>query len=61
MVQPKARHAPEDWIVEHKPAIYMAMIETADIVAERYGVAREAQDEYGLRSQMRIAAARQVR
>ncbi|MBC6408241.1 MAG: acetyl-CoA C-acyltransferase [Rhodobacteraceae bacterium] len=60
MVQPKARHAPEDWIVEHKPAIYMAMIETADIVAERYGVAREAQDEYGLRSQMRIAAAQQA-
>ncbi len=57
MVQPKARHAPESWILEHKPAIYMTMIETADIVAERYGISREDQDAYGLRSQQRIAAA----
>jgi len=39
------------------PAIYMAMIETADIVAARYGVSREYQDEYSLQSQQRIAAA----
>ena len=32
----------DDWIVEHKPAIYMPMIDTADIVAERYKVSREA-------------------
>ena len=57
MVQPKTRPAPEAWIQEHKPAIYMAMIETADIVAQRYGISREEQDEYGLRSQQRIAAA----
>ncbi|MCE8547406.1 acetyl-CoA C-acyltransferase [Ruegeria pomeroyi] len=57
MVQPKARPAPEAWIQEHKPAIYMAMIETADIVAQRYGLSREYQDEYSLRSQQRIAAA----
>lgn len=57
MVQPKARRTSESWIEEHKPAIYMAMIETADIVADRYGISREAQDEYGLRSQQRIAAA----
>ncbi len=57
LVQPKTRPAPEDWILEHKPAIYMAMIETADIVAKRYGISREEQDEYGLRSQQRIAAA----
>lgn len=57
MVQPKLRSAHEAWIAEHKPAIYMAMIETADIVAERYGISREAQDAYGLRSQQRIAAA----
>ena len=37
----------------------MAMIETADIVAERYGVSREAQDEYSLQSQQRMAAAQQ--
>ncbi|SDC43616.1 acetyl-CoA C-acyltransferase [Ruegeria marina] len=57
MVQPKARSAPEAWIQEHKPAIYMAMIETADIVAQRYNLSREYQDEYSLRSQQRIAAA----
>ena len=57
MVQPKTRPAPEAWIQEHKPAIYMAMIETADIVAQRYGLSREYQDEYSLRSQQRIAAA----
>jgi acetyl-CoA acetyltransferase family protein len=38
----------------------MAMIETADIVAKRYGITREAQDEYGLRSQQRIAAAQEA-
>ncbi|MGF1599240.1 MAG: acetyl-CoA C-acyltransferase [Acidimicrobiales bacterium] len=41
------------------PAIYMAMIETADIVAERYNVAREYQDEYSLQSQHRMAAAQE--
>ncbi|MFV0512299.1 MAG: acetyl-CoA C-acyltransferase [Jhaorihella sp.] len=60
LVQPKARHAPDKWILEHKPAIYMEMIETADIVAQRYGISREAQDEYGLRSQQRIAAAQEA-
>ena len=39
------------------PAIYMPMIDTADIVAERYGVTRQAQDAYSLRSQQRMAAA----
>ena len=39
------------------PAIYMAMIETADIVAQRYGVTREAQDAYSFESQQRMAAA----
>jgi acetyl-CoA C-acetyltransferase len=57
MVQPKARNVSEGWIAEHKPAIYMAMIETADIVAQRYNISRDAQDGYGLRSQQRIAAA----
>jgi acetyl-CoA acetyltransferase family protein len=46
-----------DWIVEHKGAVYMPMIETADIVARRYGISREAQDQYALTSQQRIAAA----
>jgi len=59
MVQPKARQAPDPWLLEHKPAVYMTMIETADIVANRYGITREAQDEYGLRSQQRIAKAQE--
>ena len=60
MVQPNTTPTPESWILEHKPAIYMAMIETADIVAKRYGITRDAQDEYGLRSQQRIAAAQKA-
>ena len=39
------------------PALWMGMIETAEIVAERYGVSREAQDQYALESQQRTAAA----
>ena len=50
-------HARSEWLETHKPAIYMPMIETADIVAARYNVSREAQDEYALQSQQRIAAA----
>jgi acetyl-CoA C-acetyltransferase len=42
------------------PALYMTMIETAEIVADRYGISREAQDEYSLRSQQRTAAAQQA-
>ena len=49
--------AREAWLKENKPEIYMAMIDTADIVAERYGVSREAQDEYALASQQRTADA----
>jgi len=44
-------------LLEIAPAIFMAMIDTADIVAERYGVSREYQDEYSLESQRRMAAA----
>jgi acetyl-CoA C-acetyltransferase len=49
--------AQDPWLVEHQPDLYMTMIETAEIVAERYQVTREAQDEYALLSQQRIAAA----
>ena len=55
--QPSPRNAPEPWILANKPALYLPMIDTADIVAQRYGVSREAQDAYALRSQQRIAAA----
>ncbi|HTZ35185.1 MAG TPA: acetyl-CoA C-acyltransferase, partial [Stellaceae bacterium] len=47
-------------LTEAMPALYMTMIETAEIVAERYGVSREAQDEFALRSQQRTAAAQQA-
>jgi acetyl-CoA C-acetyltransferase len=49
--------AQDSWLVEHQPDLYMAMIETAEIVAERYQVTREVQDEYALFSQQRTAAA----
>jgi len=39
------------------PQLYMAMLETAEIVADRYGISREAQDEYALQSQQRVADA----
>ena len=47
----------EEKLMQVRPDLWMPMIETADIVAERYGVSREAQDEYALRSQQRVAAA----
>ncbi|HTZ69585.1 MAG TPA: acetyl-CoA C-acyltransferase [Acetobacteraceae bacterium] len=46
----------EDWLVAHKPAIYMAMIDTAEVVAQRYQITRASQDEYALESQRRTAA-----
>ena len=44
-------------LMSKEPSIYMAMIETAEIVASRYGISRQAQDEYALQSQQRTAAA----
>jgi acetyl-CoA C-acetyltransferase len=52
----KFPNVPDPWLVEHKPDIYITMIETADIVAERYQVTRERQDEFALESQKRTAA-----
>ena len=58
LVQTKAMNMAQDpWLVEHQPALYMAMIETAEIVAERYHISREQQDEYALESQRRTAEA----
>ncbi|HVJ55146.1 MAG TPA: acetyl-CoA C-acyltransferase [Aliidongia sp.] len=48
-------------LIAQVPALYMAMIETAELVADRYGVSREAQDEYALQSQQRTAAAQEAR
>lgn len=52
--------ATNEWLMKNKPELYMSMIETADIVAKRYGVSREAQDEYSLISQQRTAAAQEA-
>jgi acetyl-CoA C-acetyltransferase len=52
--------ARDEWIVEHKPEIYWSMIQTADTVAKRYKISREAQDEYALESQRRTASAQQA-
>ncbi len=47
----------EDWLMQCKPELWMPMIDTADIVAERYGIGRDDQDEYALVSEQRTAAA----
>jgi len=47
----------ESWLRQHKPEVYWPMLQTAECVAKRYGIPREAQDEYGARSQQRAAAA----
>ena len=47
----------DPWIEAHRPDVYMTMLETAEIVADRYGVSREAQDEYAVESHRRTAAA----
>ena len=52
--------AKDPWIVEHMPDIYMSMLETAETVAGRYKVPREAQDAYAVQSQARTAAAQQA-
>jgi acetyl-CoA C-acetyltransferase len=49
-----------DWIVAHKPALYDTMIQTAETVAERYGIGRAAQDAYAVQSQARTAAGQQA-
>ena len=60
LIQPDVKSVKEAWLKEHKPEVYMAMIDTADIVAKRYGISREDQDAYGLRSQQLIAAAQEA-
>ena len=51
------QHFTEEWLMRHKPELWMSMIDTAEIVAARYNVSREAQDEYAVTSQQRTAAA----
>ena len=57
----KSENPHEDWLWEHKPEMWMPMIETADNVAARYKVSREAQDAYAVESQRRTASAQQGR
>jgi len=49
--------AVDPWLMEHLPDTYLPMLHTAENVAQRYGISRERQDEYSLRSQQRTAAA----
>jgi acetyl-CoA C-acetyltransferase len=50
----------EDWLMQHKPEIYWPMLQTAENVAKRYRIPREAQDRFGVQSQLRAAAAREA-
>jgi acetyl-CoA acetyltransferase family protein len=52
-------NAPNGWVQEHYPGLYMVMGETAEVVAKRYGISRQAQDEYALNSQQRTALAQE--
>ncbi|WP_332823619.1 acetyl-CoA C-acyltransferase [Ramlibacter sp.] len=47
----------DPWIMEHKPELYLSMIATADIVAQRYGISREAQDRFSAESQRKTEEA----
>jgi len=60
LVIPPVRHSREEWLEANVPELYLPMIDTADIVAERYGISRETQDELSLQSQKRTAAAQQA-
>ena len=53
--------SPNPWVKEHYPGLYMVMGETAEVVAKRYHISRESQDEYALASQQRIACAQRER
>ena len=50
----------EEWLMRHQADLFMPMIETADLVAKRYKISREAQDEYSLQSQQRTAAGQEA-
>ncbi len=58
-VTAKFKTDPNPWIEEHMPELYMVMGDTAEVVAKRYNISREAQDEYSVLSQQRTARAQQ--
>lgn len=47
----------DPWLLKQKPQLYWDMLQTAELVAKRYGISRQLQDEYGVRSQQRANAA----
>lgn len=53
---PEMRVAPDRSLIDMHPAVYMPMLQTAEIVAKRYNISRDAMDEYALKSQQRTAA-----
>ncbi len=53
-------HATNDWLVENKPSIYDTMLETSEVVAERYQVSREVQDQFALESQQKTASGQEA-
>jgi acetyl-CoA C-acetyltransferase len=57
---PEMRVAPDRELIAMHNNVYMPMLQTAEIVAKRYGVSRDAQDEYAFQSQQRTAAAQQA-
>ncbi len=61
MVQtPEMRVGTDPSLVKMHPHVYMSMLETAEVVAQRYSISREQMDEYGLQSQQRTAAAQEA-
>ena len=52
------KYLQEDWLKQNKPELYWTMLQTAENVAKRYKIPKDKQDEYGVRSQQRAAAAR---
>jgi acetyl-CoA acetyltransferase family protein len=55
----RSKRDPNPWVLEKKPGVYMVMGDTAEVVAKRYKIGREVQDEYSLLSQQRTARAQQ--
>ena len=53
-------HFTETWLIQHKPELWMSMIDTAEVVAQRYSISRDDQDAYALVSQQRTAAAQEA-
>ncbi len=50
----------DSWLKQHKPAVYMSMLETAENVAKRYNIAKERMDHYGAESQQKACAAQEA-